>query len=90
MTAGKTDLPKKKKKIKTDSLHAGESEGICNIKGSTHADMKTILLDDTEKPVRGYYQSLTPCCVVWHKVNYEFPGIAPYQHTQLANIVQRG
>lgn len=40
-------MPKKNKK--SDSLYAGESDWIQNIKDSSHADMKTILLDDTEK-----------------------------------------
>lgn len=59
-----------------------------NIKGSTHADMKTILLDDTEKPVRGV-QSLSRCYWLWRKVNYGFPGVALYQHVQPVNKVGR-
>lgn len=76
---GSHNLPKKKRKIRfivcrwvwLDSKH------------QRLLDMKTVSLDDTEKkPVRGI-RSITPCCWVWRKVNYEFPGIALYQYIQL-------
>lgn len=59
-----------------------------NIKDSTHVDMKTILPDDTEKPVRGV-QSLTRRYWLCRKVNYGSPRIALYQHVQLVNKVRR-
>lgn len=62
MTAGERLAKSVKKKNKQIP---GESGRIVNIKHSTHADMKTVLLNDTENPVRGYYQSIPPCCAVW-------------------------
>lgn len=89
VTAGTahTNLTKKKKKI-WFIVCRWVSVSTLNIKDCTHADMKTILLDGTEKPVRGV-QSLTRLYWLWRKVNYGFPGIALYQHVQLVNKVGR-